>query len=238
MWSRTGVCMTDLKTKTLRCGALVLLLASALAAGDGEIASFAGAEPLAPSREILAEPVEGTLFQPAVPEDAKKGLLLFRRKNADNGYSLFAGRHVAAMVEGLSAFPLGGMTPEKALKTRFYRKLRQPKFQDEPLIYVDSERIYCSGLSRLFYLEGSEWKEIAAVPVGAIEVREIDESVLAAAVRRPGWGSVRLVSENKNSRLVGAPVLAGQVTRRQVHLADRAPLDLSIVGKNPYDGVA
>ena len=148
MWSRTGVCMTDLKTKTMRCGALILLCASALSAGDGDIASFAGAEPLAPGREILAEPVEGTLFLQAAPEDAKKGLLLFRRKNADNGYELFAGRHVAATVEGLSAFPLGGMTPEKALKTRFYRKLRQPKFQDEPLVYVDSERIYCSGLSK------------------------------------------------------------------------------------------
>ena len=238
MWSRTGVCMTDLKTKTMRCGALILLCASALSAGDGDIASFAGAEPLAPGREILAEPVEGTLFLQAAPEDAKKGLLLFRRKNADNGYELFAGRHVAATVEGLSAFPLGGMTPEKALKTRFYRKLRQPKFQDEPLVYVDSERIYCSGLSKLYYLDGSEWKEIAAEPVGAIEVREIDDSVLRTAVCRPGWGSVRLVSESKSARLVGAPVLSGQVTRRQVHLGDRAPLDVSVVGKNQYADVA
>ena len=230
--------MTDRKTMTLRCGALILLCASALFAGDDDIASFAASEPLAPGREILAEPVEGTLFQAAVPADAGKGLLLFRRKNADGGYELFAGRHVAATVEGLSAFPLGGMTPEKALKTRFYRKLRQPKFQDEPLVYVDSERIYCSGLSKLYYLDGSEWKEIAAEPVGAIEVREIDDSVLRTAVCRPGWGSVRLVSESKSARLVGAPVLSGQVTRRQVHLGDRAPLDTSIVGKNQYADVA
>ena len=223
--------MPGFNLKGLVFGAATLC-AAATAVADDAISAFVPAAPEVPG-ELLAVPDSGTFLAPTTSFALEGDQVIVRRKSSGTDYALLRGRRSAAMVE-LGVFPLGKMTPEEALKTRFYRKLHQPKFQDEPVIYVDREFVYCPGLVRLYYQAAGSWKELERVGAGAVEVREIDGTMLATEVREPGWATVRLNAKGKTPRVIGAPVHSGQISRRSLHLFESLAIDTSFFRRDDY----
>lgn len=219
--------------------AISLLLLSSVGfaiGGEARIDSLQPGQPIAADLEVLITPSEGEFLKGGTVEQALDGWVVMRRKSGANSYTLHAGRYSEEFISKVRAFELGQMTPEQALNTRFYRKLRQPKFQDEALIYVDDQYVYCTGLTRLYYTDSSNnWHELNAVKVGLINLRAPDDRCITMKPREPGWNSLLLQEKGKFPRLVGFSVAEKAVTKKVVKLSASIDPDLSAIKKSEYE---